>query len=60
MFTEKEYCSWLYINFHHIIMDERSLQRFSQELFDIYENISNHTIRDLVKPLIRYIAYVAW
>ncbi|OPA10890.1 non-ribosomal peptide synthetase [Bacillus cereus] len=60
LFTEKGYCSWLYINFHHIIMDEWSLQQFSQELFAIYEQLSEHGILPPTKSAIRYIDYVEW
>ncbi|MCQ6335105.1 MULTISPECIES: non-ribosomal peptide synthetase [Bacillus cereus group] len=60
LFTEKMECSWLYINFHHIIMDEWSLQRFLQELFVICEELSEHRIIPPTKPAIRYIDYVAW
>lgn len=60
LFTEDRDCSWLYINFHHIIMDEWSLQRFLQELFAIYEELSEKGVISLTKPAIRYIDYVAW
>ncbi|QWH64186.1 amino acid adenylation domain-containing protein (plasmid) [Bacillus mycoides] len=60
LFTEKRDCSWLYINFHHIIMDEWSLQRFLQELFAIYEELSEKGVIPPTKPAIRYIDYVAW
>lgn len=60
LFTEKKYCFWLYINFHHIIMDEWSLQQFLHELFAIYEELSEHGIIPPTKPAIRYIDYVAW
>ncbi|AZJ24791.1 non-ribosomal peptide synthetase (plasmid) [Bacillus wiedmannii bv. thuringiensis] len=60
LFTEKGDCSWLYINFHHIIMDEWSLQQFLQELFDIYEELSEHGVIPHTNPAIRYIDYVAW
>ncbi|MEX0415557.1 amino acid adenylation domain-containing protein [Bacillus sp. C30] len=60
LFTENRNCSWLYINFHHIIMDEWSLQRFLQEVFVIYEELSEHGVISFVQPAIRYIDYVAW
>ncbi|MFJ8119904.1 non-ribosomal peptide synthetase [Bacillus mycoides] len=60
LFTEKSDCSWLYINFHHIIMDEWSLQRFLQALFAIYEELSEHGVIPLIKSDVRYIDYVAW
>lgn len=60
LFTEKMGCSWLYINFHHIIMDEWSLQQFLQELFTIYEELAKHGLIPPTKPAIRYIDYVAW
>ncbi|HDR8115881.1 TPA: amino acid adenylation domain-containing protein [Bacillus cereus] len=60
LFTENKECSWLYINFHHIIMDEWSLQRFLQEVFSIYEELSEQGVISLIQPSIRYIDYVAW
>ncbi|MGE6964104.1 amino acid adenylation domain-containing protein [Bacillus thuringiensis] len=60
LFTENRDCSWLYINFHHIIMDEWSLQRFLQEVFVIYEELSEHGVISFVQPATRYIDYVAW
>ncbi|HDR8111928.1 TPA: amino acid adenylation domain-containing protein [Bacillus cereus] len=60
LFTESKKCSWLYINFHHIIMDEWSLQRFLQEVFSIYEELSEQGVIPLIQPAIRYIDYVAW
>ncbi|PFA86222.1 non-ribosomal peptide synthetase [Bacillus cereus] len=60
LFTEKRDCSYLYINFHHIIMDEWSLQQFLQELFDGYEELSEHGVISSTKPAMRYIDYVAW
>ncbi|MCU5404236.1 amino acid adenylation domain-containing protein [Bacillus cereus] len=60
LFKEKRNCSWLYINFHHIIMDEWSLQRFLQELIAIYEELSEKGIIPSTNPAIRYIDYVAW
>ncbi|WP_141444354.1 non-ribosomal peptide synthetase [Bacillus cereus] len=60
LFTENKECSWLYINFHHIIMDEWSLQRFLQEVFAIYEELSEQGVIPLIQPAIRYMDYVAW
>ncbi|MEW4071829.1 non-ribosomal peptide synthetase [Bacillus thuringiensis] len=60
LFTENKECSWLYINFHHIIMDEWSLQRFLQEVFSIYKELSEQRVIPLIQPDIRYIDYVAW
>ncbi|PEO00751.1 non-ribosomal peptide synthetase [Bacillus cereus] len=60
LFTENRNCSWLYINFHHIIMDEWSLQRFLKEVFFIYEELSEHGVIPLIHPAMRYIDYVAW
>ncbi|HDW3057338.1 TPA: amino acid adenylation domain-containing protein [Bacillus cereus] len=60
LFTENKECSWLYINFHHIIMDEWSLQRFLQEVFSIYEELSEQGVIPLIQPAIRYIDYVTW
>lgn len=60
LFTENKDCSWLYINFHHIIMDEWSLQRFLQEVFVIYEELSEHRVISFIQPAMRYIDYVEW
>ncbi|PEP89080.1 non-ribosomal peptide synthetase [Bacillus toyonensis] len=60
LFTENKNCFWLYINFHHIIMDEWSLQRFLKEVLDIYEELSKHGVIPLIQPVMRYIDYVAW
>ncbi|PFT91988.1 non-ribosomal peptide synthetase, partial [Bacillus thuringiensis] len=60
LFTKNRDCSWLYINFHHIIMDEWSLQRFLQEVLSIYEELSEQGVIPLIQPAIRYIDYVAW
>ncbi|WP_033693733.1 non-ribosomal peptide synthetase [Bacillus cereus] len=60
LFTENKDCSWLYINFHHIIMDEWSLQRFLQEVFSIYEELFEHGVVPFIQPAMRYIDYVAW
>ncbi|HDR6246264.1 TPA: amino acid adenylation domain-containing protein [Bacillus cereus] len=60
LFTENGDCSWLYINFHHIIMDEWSLQRFLQEVFVIYEELSEHGVISFIQPATRYVDYVEW
>ncbi|TQR30873.1 amino acid adenylation domain-containing protein [Lysinibacillus sphaericus] len=60
LFTESEDCSWLYLNFHHIIMDEWSLQRFLKELLEVYDEILLNKIVHATKPTVRYVDYVAW
>jgi len=60
LFTENEDCSWLYLNFHHIIMDEWSLQRFLKELLEVYDEILLNKIVHAKKPTVRYVDYVAW
>ncbi|SDW66822.1 amino acid adenylation domain-containing protein/thioester reductase domain-containing protein [Marininema mesophilum] len=60
LFSESEDCSWLYLNFHHIIMDEWSLQRFIKELLEIYNAILQDTLVYATKPTARYVDYVAW
>lgn len=60
LFTENEDCSWLYLNFHHIIMDEWSLQLFLKELLKVYDEIFLNKIVHATKPTVRYVDYVAW
>ncbi|AMO33324.1 non-ribosomal peptide synthetase [Lysinibacillus sphaericus] len=60
LFTENEDCSWLYLNFHHIVMDEWSLQLFLKELFEIYDELLLNKIVYHTKPVVRYVEYVAW
>ncbi|MFC9541874.1 amino acid adenylation domain-containing protein [Lysinibacillus sp. NPDC056959] len=60
LFTENEDCSWLYLNFHHIIMDEWSLQLFLKELLEVYDEIILNKIVHATKPTVRYVDYVAW
>ncbi|MGN4128170.1 amino acid adenylation domain-containing protein [Lysinibacillus sphaericus] len=60
LFTASEDCSWLYLNFHHIIMDEWSLQRFLKELLEVYEEILLNKSVHATKPTVRYVDYVAW
>ncbi|MDZ3952380.1 amino acid adenylation domain-containing protein [Bacillus thuringiensis] len=60
LFTGSENTSWLYFNFHHIIMDEWSLQRFLAELLEIYHSILNGAYVREREPIVRYVDYVAW
>lgn len=51
---------YLFLNFHHIVVDVTSLNIFLNELFSCYENLSQNKPINLPIPSLQYLDYANW